>query len=299
MSPNIILHPSRIGGVKKAPQGSLFAPFFARIQNRVKRPRVEQPVIAAAPLSCEEPDLSGIGEGDFFGMGEGDGSCSQSPSGAGVNWDSKSIQHLMSHIRHFIFLPSQEQVPVETLTYEALVSQPTVYAPKVFTDAEVNAKLEESPSLVHFSREEASLVAQMREAAQLSQCEAAVVKFITGHGLSEKCGDDLLQMLRSPPFSHPDISHDFFRTYKTHVRGSIPSNSTYAFKTAEVFVGKSFENKLKLVDHLGQPIKIVYRNPFNILMRHWMDPMLKGKIYLYPQPQFLDGQRMFSNFGNG
>jgi hypothetical protein len=65
-----------------------------------------------------------------------------------------------------------------------------------------------------------------------------------------------------------------------------------------VSVCTSFETKLKLVDCLGEPIKIIYRNPFDVLFRQWSDPELRGKIYVHLTPLFVNGQRMFSNFGN-
>jgi hypothetical protein len=224
------LDDSHIGGVKKALVSGASDQFKMLFEQR-KRARVmkEPTPVLSASVDCEDAELPDV---EHMDLHEPDSSA---PEQAAIKWDSNAMQLIMGHLRQFMFLPGRLAAatnisPANTRAFEELVSQETLYAPRVLTEAEVTDKLKADQNMKHFSREHSDLLRKLQNDSQLSQSEAMLVDFIMGNKISEVQADGLLQLVRNADFNSEDIRYDKCRTYKNNIRQQ--ATGIYSFKSS-------------------------------------------------------------------
>ena len=230
----------------------------------------------------------------------------QAQSSATITWTLQAFQGILKHLRAQLFssLPQSPlgnlQSPTNAQLFNKLVcTQPAgvLYSPKIFQKEGDNSLFAGVDSTVFpFAEQRLHDLSAFKETTGLNYTETRVLQFCRETNMSVEASNNLLNMLKDENFKTTDIRHNNIQQYRSQIRRNIPD--TFEYQTCDIEIGSWYEGKRRLVDDEGNPIQLVYRNAWRGLLNQWSDPKLKGKVYIAPKPNFRDGKRMYSNFGD-
>jgi hypothetical protein len=211
-------------------------------------------------------------------------------------WNMQAFTSLLVYLRTELFsglsspLGSFTSSDFRKLAFES--TEKTVYSPSVIPMEGYNV----GPNVYPFHKHSTSGLFAFAEATQMTRSEKTLLSFCNKYNLSVDCFNELLRMIKDLSFKPEEIKHKNIQQYRTEMKKNIPD--TFEYTSCDIEIGSWYEQKKLLVDDRGQPIQLTYRNAWRGLLNQWSDRSLAGKIYIAPRPNFRDGERIYSNFGD-
>jgi hypothetical protein len=127
-------------------------------------------------------------------------------------------------------------------------------------------------------------VKEAREQLGIGSSDLLLWEYISDCCPSEEAADRLIQLMRNPKFDSSAVSVPSFKVLKDSSFSCMPES--VQFKTWHVQIQGSTGEMVSLYHEDGSPVRLHYRNIWEVALEIFADPSKKGSMCIQPCPQY-------------